>query len=331
MMRKRKRNCFLYIVCLSVTLWCATACQRNELVTAEQAGTIGFHSAIDNEGWLYRQTENGGYADAGRSSRGTLATDMYDSFGCWAGFYNNDGQWDDRSPMNLMYNRPIRKAEAYDTHAYWPGANKKVRFFAYAPYGATGLALPAEVTGNPQLTYTVPAEVASQQDLLIAASGEYAGDYNQLVPLRFSHALTAVRFLENDLPEGVVTSITIGGVYAKANLRIGAQPAEVWSALDEKRDFTVQLNYQTAGVPVADRVMNSAGAYLLMIPQPMEDSAVLTLRLRDNTGVETEYSTPLKGTADWEMGKVANYSLRLNNDILVVVQSLNDWKDGGSL
>lgn len=327
----KRRNYFLYIVCLSVTLWCATACQRNELPTAEDTATIGFHSAVDNEGWLDRQTDLGGYAGADRASRGMLMTDMYDSFGCWAGFYNSNGQWNERSPMNLMYRREIKKSEAYNTHAYWPGANKKVRFFAYAPYGLSTLSVPAKVTGNPLLTYTVPADVTLQKDLLIASSGEYAGDFNRPVPLSFKHALTAVRFLERELPEGVVTSITVGGVFSKANLRIGAQPAEVWSALDVKRDFTVRLDYRTAGVPVADRVMNLAGAYLLMIPQPMQDSAVLTLRIRDNTGVETEYSTSLKGTADWEMGKVASYSLRISNDILVVVQSLNDWKNGGSL
>ena len=68
-----------------------------------------------------------------------------------------------------------------------------------------------------------------------------------------------------------------------------------------------------------------------MIPQVMENSARLILRMRSDDGKEMEYATPLKGTADWEMGKVTSYRLRINNGVLVVVESLADWQDGGSL
>lgn len=326
-----KRNGLIYIVLLILTSGCATSCQHSGLPVVTDAVAIGFRSAIDNEGWIDRQPGNGRHADADSYSRGTLASVLYDSFGCWAGAYNADGQWTGSSPMNLMYHREIKKAERYDTHAYWPGAGKKVRFFAYAPYALPALVLPDHVTGNPKLVYTVPAEITAQQDLLIAWTGAYDGDYNQPVDLKFRHALTAIRFIDYDLPEGVVTGITLGGVYSKASLTLGADGQEVWSGREIRRDFTVELNYRTSSVPESAAVINPSGEYFFMIPQAMEDPVTLTVRIRSLDGTETAYTTSLKGTGDWEMGKVANYRLRINNDILVVVESLGDWQDGGSL
>lgn len=325
-----ERNGLIYIVLLALTLGCAASCQRNE-PAAGTPGAICLRSELDREGWIDSRRQDGGHADADRYTRGTLVSDLYDSFGCWAGFYGADGQWGDSSPMNLMYHREIKKVEGYDTHAYWPGAGRMVRFFAYAPYALPALSLPDRVTGNPKLVYTVPADITSQQDLLIAWTGAYAGDYDLPVELKFRHALTAIRFIDRDLPEGVVTSITLGGVYSKANLTLGTDWAEVWSGREIRRDFTVELNYRTSSVPESDTVINPEGEYFFMIPQAMEDPATLTVRMRTDDGTETEYTTALKGTADWEMGKVANYRLKISNNILVVAESLGDWQDGGSL
>lgn len=318
------------IVWLVFTLGCITSCQRDEPVADEEV-TISFRLMLNNEGWGDNQREDDGHILSDRYSRGMLRSVMYDSFACWAGFYEADEPWSNHSQMNLMYHREIKKAELYDTHAYWPGVGKKVRFFAYAPYAWSALVLPEHVAGNPRLVYTVPMEIAAQKDLLIAWTGEYSGSYGQSVDLKFRHALTAIRFIDCGLPEGVVTSITLEGVYSKACLTIGDDLSEIWSGREAKCDFTVWLNYRTSSTSEPETVINPLGECFLMIPQVMENSARLILRMRSDDGKEMEYATPLKGTADWEMGKVTSYRLRINNGVLVVVESLADWQDGGSL
>ena len=51
----------------------------------------------------------------------------------------------------------------------WPGAGWFVRFFAYFPYGATGVSVTAASSAAPSISYPVPAP-SSQVDLLVSSA-----------------------------------------------------------------------------------------------------------------------------------------------------------------
>lgn len=313
----RKGTSFFYLVCLCLIVCSVISCRQEEISSPEKV-MISLHSQVDKKGWV-----------ESRDSRGSLATVVYDSFACWAGCYESGEVWGANSVMNVMSSRKVLQAEGYSTYAYWPGEGMKVRFFACAPYAAEGLGIPASITGNPCFSYVVPDVVSHQCDLLVAWTDEYPGNYNLPVELNFRHALTAVRFVNRGLPEGVVTEISLSGVYSKAVLTLGDGLQDNWSGREEKKTYRLSLDYHT--VAGTGTLIGQADSYFFMIPQVLEDSAMLTVRIKDNGGVESEYSISLKGTADWEMGKMASYGLKINNDMLVVVESLGDWQYGGSL
>ena len=76
---------------------------------------------------------------------------------------------------------------------YWPGENRTLQFFAWAPANAAFTATP----GSPESTtfeYEVPAPATEQKDIVVATTDRYNGDYEQQVPLTFKHILTAVKF-----------------------------------------------------------------------------------------------------------------------------------------
>ena len=75
---------------------------------------------------------------------------------------------------------------------YWPGDGHSLQFYAWAPVDAfdSWPQGPTETT----LEYTVPSDVAHQNDLLVTTTGGLNGNSNTVVPLTFRHICTAVRF-----------------------------------------------------------------------------------------------------------------------------------------
>ena len=106
----------------------------------------------------------------------------------------------------------------------WPGEGF-VRFFGYAPYGASGVTVSAASGSAPRIDYTVPQEYGDQKDLLVtnaASSREYPGLVPLMainVPFVFEHALTGVRFRVGD---GLtIDEISVTDVYDKGSLSLG--------------------------------------------------------------------------------------------------------------
>lgn len=166
--------------------------------------------------------------DESIGTRSAPVKDMgtYKKFGVFAYLYT--GAWDGSAAPDFMYNTEIHDEGGVWSPAVdynWPGKGRKLRFFAYAPYNTSGIVLPVpHEVGYPDFTYNVPEKVQDQKDLLVAASGEMAGDHNAMAPLTFRHTLTAVRFVVgDDMQKGKVTEITLA--------TCTAEPFMVWIAV----------------------------------------------------------------------------------------------------
>ncbi|WP_373733292.1 fimbrillin family protein, partial [Bacteroides heparinolyticus] len=179
----------------------------------------------------------------------------------------------------------------------------------------TGIGTP----GAPSFSYTVPAAVSDQTDLLTASSVDVAGVLHAPAPLAFRHALTAVRFeTGNPLLPGTVTKITLKGVYGTATHRIGES---TWSAYSGVRDFGQVLNVTTPDPNVLGSPITQPSATFMMIPQTLPAGAQLEVVYTDKlTNTQRTLTASIAGKV-WGMGKTVTY--RISTSSISVVPRLN--------
>lgn len=267
-------------------------------------------------------------------TRSAPVTDMetYGNFGVFAYLYQ--GAWDGSATPDFMYNTEVRGEGGVwsPTADYnWPGKGKKLRFFAYAPYNAQGIVVPApNEAGSPSLACTVPDEVDLQKDLLVAASGELAGDHNAMAPLAFRHALTSVRFVVgDDMQKGRVTKITLRGVYGKA---VYNMDDDSWSGFAEIKDFSQSLDKEVNGQ--SGEEITPAACTFMMIPQGLPENAEIEVVFTDDmTGTERTLKASIAATT-WSQGKRVTYRISTSSISIVPTFSVTAPADftyaGGS-
>ena len=242
---------------------------------------------------------------------------MYDEMAVTAFVYPASDSWPsaftDGSATSYMRTVRVKKREGWNTSYYWPGAARRISFFASAPYGSAGLtAFNDGTSGNPpHLSYTVPADVADQKDLLVAASTDRPGNTNtDEEALTMKHALTGVRFVTGDnmLP-GTVSKITLKNVYGTGSLPMTASPA--WRNQGGARNFELTLSpAATAPDPPAPGTpLTPAAATFMMLPQTLPTNAQIEIEYRDNLTNTTRTLTANIAGSTWAMGKTVTYRI----------------------
>ena len=230
---------------------------------------------------------------------------FYESFGVLASAYT--GSWSETSClMDYMYNVEVTKASGWTTNYFWPGGGRKVRFFAYAPYGGSGVVLSAKTkAGAPTITYTVPEEVADQQDLLVAAPAAMDGAASATASLPFEHVLTAVRFVTgDDVLEGNITKITLKGVYGSAVHTMGASE---WGDYGATATFAQSCSVDVDGS--ADQEITAAKATFMMLPQTLPAGATIEIVYTDKLSNTLRTLTASIAGSQWPMGKTVTYRI----------------------
>lgn len=230
---------------------------------------------------------------------------FYESFGVLASAYT--GSWSETSClMDYMYNVEVTKASGWTTNYFWPTGGRKVRFFAYAPYGGSGIVLSDKTkAGTPTIRYTVPAAVASQNDLLVAAPAAMDGNTSATALLPFGHVLTAVRFVTgDDVLAGKIMKITLKGVYGSATLAMGT-PA--WSDYGKTANFSQSCSVNVDGS--ADQEITLAKATFMLLPQTLPAGASIEIAYMDDLTSTQRTLTASIGGAEWPMGKTVTYRI----------------------
>ncbi|MDR0908101.1 MAG: fimbrillin family protein [Rikenellaceae bacterium] len=250
-------------------------------------------------------SDNPNISQRGEATRAAAVgvSNFYDSFGVLTYVYS--GSWSEAiCTPSYMYNVAVTRASNWTTSYEWPASDSKVRFFAYAPYNASGVALSSEsVTGTPTLTYTVPSAVASQNDLLVAASGEIAGRSSASATLSFSHALTAVRFASKNIL-GTITKVSLKGVYSTATMAIGSG---VWSNLSTPVTFSQTLSTTVTGT--LGEEITSDEATFMMLPQTLPAGAEIEIVYTNNSGVVDTLSASIGGGVWGNGSKQITYNI----------------------
>lgn len=197
---------------------------------------------------------------------------------------------------------------------YWPGENRTLQFFAWAPANAAFTATP----GSPESTtfeYEVPALAADQKDIVVATTDPYVGNYEQQVPLTFKHILTAVKFeFGSQMQPGTIKSVALKGVIKRGTYTAfptGSTGEGTWTLNDATADYTQELNKTTTGTEINGTPVTAEEGTFMMLPQTLPDGAEVEVVFQDGTsGQERTMSASIAGT-QWPQGKTVTYKLSI--------------------
>lgn len=255
--------------------------------------------------------------DINPETKSVPVTSLEDDF--FASGFWYEGSWDGTQTPNLFHRKVISKLEPNVWVAtsvvapQWPGSGK-VRFYAVSPASRQGLTYKSLSTdqGAPVIVYQVAQDVASQLDVLESVSSDYAGNSNAVVPLSFTHALTAVRVSCEDLGSAAyVRSVTLSGVYSYGLHEVGSS---VWTGQKNVASYTVAPDVELSGTG-EEQILSGKNTMLLM-PQTLPAGAKLSVVLRMN-GHDYTLNADLSGT-EWQPGYLVDYRVVFENSGVVM-------------
>lgn len=197
---------------------------------------------------------------------------------------------------------------------YWPGENRTLQFFAWAPADAAFTATP----GSPESTtfkYTVPDNATDQKDIVVATTDRFNGNHKQQVPLTFKHILTAVKFeFGSQMQPGTIKSVALKGVIKGGTYTAfptGSTGEGTWTLNDATADYTQELNETTTGTETDGTLVTTGDSTFMMLPQTLPDGAEVEVVFLDQTsGQERTLSASIAGT-QWPQGKTVTYKLSI--------------------
>ena len=190
---------------------------------------------------------------------------------------------------------------------YWPGADRTLRFFAWAPVDAAFTSVP-ESPENTVLGYKVPRDVADQKDVVVAVTSDMPGNSNTEVPLGFRHICSAIRFkFGSEMQPGTIESVALKNVKYVGSYDMASN---TWTLNDGVASFTQVLGLDTDGKADGSDLTTSEGTFM-MVPQTLPDGAEVEVVFVDGvTGQNRELTVSIAGSR-WPQGKTVTYKLSI--------------------
>ena len=267
---------------------------------------------VDNTAGSMAETAN---AAIGMSSRGTLVSNsswtrefgvsaVYTKSGANQSFFQD--QMASKSG-NIWY-------ASGDMYA-WP-TDGALSFYAYAPYQHASLSLQGsdDVTKNKTLRYVASTSLGSQPDLIVAKSeniSRTSSSANTAVPLKFSHALTAITFsVSADMIPGTVKSITVKNVSGQGDYNISTG---TWGSPGAaSASYAISLGTSGAGIAVKageSKALTDGSSALLMVPQTFAAGSSAQIEMVFHDGNKDRTVTASLAGTSWAAGKHITYVL----------------------
>lgn len=191
---------------------------------------------------------------------------------------------------------------------YWPGADRTLRFFAWAPVDAAFTSVP-ESPENTVLGYKVPQDVSDQKDVVVAVTSDMPGNSNTEVPLVFKHICSAIRFeFGSEMQPGTIKSVALKNVKNAGSYNMASN---TWDLNDGVDSFTQDLELVTIGNEADGDSLTTSDGTFMMVPQTLPDGAeVEVVFVDDVTGKTREMTVSIAGSL-WPQGKTVTYKLSI--------------------
>lgn len=223
---------------------------------------------------------------------------------------------------------------------YWP-SQEPLAFHAVSP-SSEFASLGGLTWANNSVEFNYSAKKSSdgvsdanvQPDLLIAASqcnkSEANSSYSGHAPLRFHHALSAIKFAIRDVANGEIKNIQIQGVHSQGHCSYtanadGTNGTFVWTEVSGKETYSQDFNYKfsqpnspiTPGDDTHDIEMYAGmpSKTFMLIPQQIPDDAEIVITIERNRSGDKD--NPFAGKAE-------TITLRGN----IVKNSVKEWLPG---
>lgn len=223
---------------------------------------------------------------------------------------------------------------------FWPGTNS-LFFSAYSPVDLlTSSSYTFEFeddSKNMEFEYTVASAATAQPDIVLASFNAAQGKntstlVDRMVPLKFYHALSAIKFVASNItPDFVkVKSISINNIYTTGSC-VFSGTAFTWSDWDDTDDVS-----QTYNKSIAASAQDSDGRVditedqtkiFMLIPQTVSTGAELEIVFEDYNGDDVTLTADMPVT--WVAGHVYKYIISCSRDaIKVVTVKVDPYLDG---
>lgn len=191
---------------------------------------------------------------------------------------------------------------------YWPGEDRTLRFFAWAPVDAAFTSVP-ESPENTVLGYEVPQAVADQKDVVVAVTSDMPGNSNTEVPLGFRHICSAIRFeFGSEMQPGTIKSVALKNVKYAGSYDMAS---DTWTLNDGVASFTQDLGLATTGNEADGDSLTTPEGTFMMVPQTLPDGAEVEVVFVDGvTGQEREMTVSIAGSR-WPQGMTVTYKLSI--------------------
>jgi hypothetical protein len=194
-------------------------------------------------------------------------------------------------------------AWTYSGHAYWPATNL-LNFVAYGlNAGATEVA-----NDRTTISYTVPVDVASQKDLLVAynqINTKYTEDNQGVVDFTFSHLLSRIGFslvtkASNGVPVTIEQVNLVGDFYGNGTVRL-TDGKETTLTIGDKEVKTNRPYVNTTGVTASSVTYKLLG----------ENGTYTSVGSADGTKI---FDNGLLYTKDWGENQDADHNTTTDDD-----------------
>lgn len=267
---------------------------------------------VDNTAGSMAETA---HAAIGMSSRGTLvsSSSWTDEFGVSAVYTKSGASQSFFQDQKASKSGNIWYASG-GTQA-WP-TDGALSFYAYAPYQHASLSLQGsdDVTKNKTLRYVASTSLGSQPDLIVAKSendSRTSSKPNSPVPLKFSHALTAITFsVSADMIPGTVKSITVKNVSGQGDYNISTG---TWGSLGAaSASYAISLGSSGAGIAVKageSKALTDGSSALLMVPQTFAAGSSAQIEMVFHDGNKDRTVTASLAGTSWDAGRHITYVL----------------------
>ena len=266
---------------------------------------------VDNTAGSMAETA---HAAIGMSSRGTLV-----SSSSWPGEFGVSAVYT-KSGASRSFFQDQKASKSgniwYANTQAWP-TDGTLSFYAYAPYQHASLSLQGsdDVTKNKTLRYVAStSNISAQPDLIVAKSendSRTSSKPNSPVPLKFSHALTAITFsVSADMIPGTVKSITVKNVSGQGDYNISTG---TWGSLGAaSASYAISLGSSGAGIAVKageSKALTDGFSALLMVPQTFAAGSSAQIEMVFHDGNKDRTVTASLAGTSWDAGRHITYVL----------------------
>ena len=245
--------------------------------------------------------------------------------------YQHTALWNDVSALapatvfmdHISVSQTADNNWTYSPLQYWP-VNGNLSFFGYSPEASTdsipnahGLTVTTPIDGSlPVITYTVPAIVEDQPDLLVVTSSNFnlnrSTDGKNAVNMQLTHALSCIGIKATGNGESI-SNIKISGIVGKGTINLG-QPSVTWdiNPVDTSYIFEAGVNSEPLD-NIPSSTLTESG-YLMMIPQTLTEHAKLIVTVDvGNSSYEQTFSLNIPGYEKWQAGQLIEYQLAISS------------------